>query len=588
MNSINRYNSDLAAKIGQGYGTAVQDPPTTPNGDAAVDAQKAAWAQFERVLVRRESSVQSEGPEAAAAEAAQQAFQDQFGALASDKAKFHALMKEVYGDGYDANAAEALRQKALNGDFSWLPKIEFQSDAELQGGNGAYDSANNVVYINEKYLNDPKRAAQVYSEEVGAYLDTQLNASDTIGDEGEMFRKLLAGTELTDAEKAAIRADDDHATITVDGKTVEVEFSFWDDIGDAVSGAVDAVGGAISDAVDAVGGAISDAASAVGGAISDAAGAVGNFFKNGFDSLWEGIKGAGGMIWDGLKTGFGWLKDGASAVWDAAKWTGEKIADGAKYAWKGIKKAAEWFGPRAWDAIRGLGTGIWDTAVGIGKNLWESAKTMGTGIGQIFTGDFGEGFKNLGKGLLKIPQTVGDAVLMLGGRAISAIQVLVGLEPVGRKLTDAEIAELKKVYGDSIDYSAVRVKEGDAGLLGLGGRPFTHGNTIYIPEDSLPVTDELLVHEMGHVWQHQNGGTDYMGEALWAQNVGDGYDWEKGVGEGKSWSELNPEQQSELLEDAYKAGFFDGTGKRFVVGGVDYTDYLNDALGQVRRGEGAT
>jgi hypothetical protein len=59
----------------------------------------------------------------------------------------------------------------------------------------------------------------------------------------------------------------------------------------------------------------------------------------------------------------------------------------------------------------------------------------------------------------------------MGGKAISAIQTLVGLEPVGRKLTDDEITELRKVYGDTIDYSKVRIKEGDAGLFSLTGGP---------------------------------------------------------------------------------------------------------------------
>jgi hypothetical protein len=49
----------------------------------------------------------------------------------------------------------------------------------------------------------------VYSEEVDAFLDTKLNTSDSIGDEGELFRKLLAGQNLTAEEKAAIRADND-------------------------------------------------------------------------------------------------------------------------------------------------------------------------------------------------------------------------------------------------------------------------------------------------------------------------------------------------------------------------------------------
>ena len=44
---------------------------------------------------------------------------------------------------------------------------------------------------------------------------------------------------------------------------------------------------------------------------------------------------------------------------------------------------------------------------------------------------------------------------------------------------------------------------------------------------------ETLIHEMGHVWQYQNGGLAYIPESLWAQlkaavsgkNRNAAYDW---------------------------------------------------------------
>ena len=479
----------------------------------------------------------------------QENFKNRFAELAGNPEKFHSLMKEVYGSNYDRSAAESFRQKALAGDFSWLPKIESQSEQTLQGANGAYDASRNVVYLNDKFMNDPKKAAEIYSEEVGHFLDKQLNKFDTLGDEGEMFRRLLHGEKLTNQQKAEIRAENDHGVIYVNGKATEVEF--WNPF-KAVKNAVKAVGNTISDGAKAVVGAVSDGAKAVGNAVSSAASSVGN-------SVAGAAKKVGGAIVDG------------------AKWIGGKVAD-----------AAKWVGPRLWDGIRGLGTGLWDTIKGVGHNLFEGVSTIGGAFGKLFKGDFGGFFKDLGSGLLKtFVQTPVDATLVMGGRAISAIQTLIGVEPVGRKLTDDEITELRKVYGDSIDYSKVRIKEGNAGLFSVSGRAFTHGDTIYIPKKDLPLTKDLLVHEMGHVWQHQNGGTDYMSEALAGQYVGDGYNFEKGIDEGKSWSELNPEQQAELLQQAYKSGFFNSPGQRFTYNGKDYTDYLNEALRQLRAGQGA-
>jgi hypothetical protein len=479
----------------------------------------------------------------------QEDFKNRFAELAGNPEKFHSLMKEVYGSNYDRSAAESFRQKALAGDFSWLPKIESQSEQTLQGANGAYDASRNVVYLNDKFMNDPKKAAEIYSEEVGHFLDKQLNKFDTLGDEGEMFRRLLHGEKLTNQQKAEIRAENDHGVIYVNGKATEVEF--WNPF-KAVKNAVKAVGNTISDGAKAVVGAVSDGAKAVGNAVSSAASSVGNWVAG-------AAKKVGGAIVDG------------------AKWIGGKVAD-----------AAKWVGPRLWDGIRGLGTGLWDTIKGVGHNLFEGVSTIGGAFGKLFKGDFGGFFKDLGSGLLKtFVQTPVDATLVMGGRAISAIQTLIGVEPVGRKLTDDEITELRKVYGDSIDYSKVRIKEGNAGLFSVSGRAFTHGDTIYIPKKDLPLTKDLLVHEMGHVWQHQNGGTDYMSEALAGQYVGDGYNFEKGIDEGKSWSELNPEQQAELLQQAYKSGFFNSPGQRFTYNGKDYTDYLNEALRQLRAGQGA-
>lgn len=502
--------------------------------------------------------------EVATAHQAQARFAAQFANAAADPRQFHHLMQQVYGKGYDRSAAEALREKALAGDFSWLPRIEFQSAATLQGGLGAYDGERNVVYLSDRFVGDPAGAAQVYSEEVGHALDRKLNRADTPGDEGEMFRRLLAGEKLGAAERAAIQAENDHGVITVDGKQVAVEF--WNPF------------------------------KAVGKAIEGAAKAVGN-----------AVGGAAKAVWSGIETA-------AEGAWGVVKGVGEKIGD-----------AAKWVGTRVWDAGRGLLTGAWDTLRGAVLNIGEGLGTFFGGWLKIAQGNFLEGLADLAKGAGKIfLQTPADAVLMMGGRAVSAVQTVTGLEAPGRELTADEIQALRMVYGDSIDYSQVRIKEGDTGVFGASGRPFTHGNTIYIPKswlDKHPEPGErrsLLIHEMAHVWQNQNGGTDYMTEALGGQFFGDGYNFGKALAEGKRFEDMNPEQQAELLEKAWESGFLTSqtADRRFLVrvtdpesdhgfevqmvpasdpryaqlvaaGFGDYTGVVSGALDQVRRGEGA-
>jgi hypothetical protein len=169
--------------------------------------------------------------------------------------------------------------------------------------------------------------------------------------------------------------------------------------------------------------------------------------------------------------------------------------------------------------------------------------------------------------------------------------------PPGRKLDPAEIANLQKIFGNSIDYSKVEIVEGNLGTIGAlsQGRAFTVGNTIYVPGVPLakrrkPAGEALLAHETVHVWQFQSSGAGYIPSSIWARATrGEqaAYSWQKDVDSGKAWHELNSEQQGQLIEDAFKAGFFNNPGSTFSHGGTDYTKYLNTALGHIARGEGA-
>ena len=528
-----------------------------------------------------QASAAEKTPEARTEAYVREHFEQEFGKLAGDPEKFHAMMKEVYGEGYDKQAAEQMRQQALKGDYSWLPKVEFVDAATLGGAHGAYDKDSGTVFLSRDLIGNPKLAAQTFMEEAGHHLDTKLNKTDTQGDEGEMFRRLMAGEKLTTAQKAEIRAENDKGTITVNGKTIEVEF--WNPF-KAIGKAVKSVGKAIGKAVTGV-------AKGVGRVFEG----IGKGIKNVFEGVFEGV----GGFFKNLFTGH--IGDAFGALWrgiDKAvfKSTGailDGVLDGTQTMFNGVtellpgflQKPVRWVSDRVFDAGRSVVMGAHGIISSAANNLVEAGGTFLGGVGKIFTGDFKGGFKDMGLGLLKVVQTPVDALILGLGKGISAIQTLVGLEPPGRKLTDAEIADLKKVYGDSIDYDQVRIKEGFSGLFSTNDRPFAHGNTLYMKDRN--VDSELLTHEMMHIWQYQNGGSDYMSEALTSQWWGKGYDWEASV-PGTAWEDLEPEQQAEFMEKAWASGFFDDeANNRFVFGGVDYTDYLKTALVKVRNGEGA-
>lgn len=169
---------------------------------------------------------------------------------------------------------------------------------------------------------------------------------------------------------------------------------------------------------------------------------------------------------------------------------------------------------------------------------------------------------------------------------VSLVEKSLGLEAPAIKLTDIQTKELKKIFHSTIDYSKILIKAGDSHLLTISGRAFVMGNTIYMPKETYSF--ELLVHEMTHVWQYQNGGYGYIGKSLWGQYLGQGYDFVAGISENKAWEKLNPEQQASLIEYAYTGKFFEQGEKEFICWGRDYTNYLKKALEQLRKGLGAS
>ncbi|MEM9420300.1 MAG: hypothetical protein AAGA25_14775 [Planctomycetota bacterium] len=191
-------------------------------------------------------------------------FKSQFAELAGDKAAFHAMMKQSFGEGYDAATAEAFRKMALAGDFSWMPAVAYVTDEKLGGALGAYDSVNNVVYLNRTLASDPSFAASIYVEEAGHFLDTALNTTDTAGDEGELFRRLMAGEKISAADLKAINAENDFGTITINGQEIQIEQ--WNPF-KSIKKAAKKVGSAIKKAAKKVVSAVKTVAKKVGQAI---------------------------------------------------------------------------------------------------------------------------------------------------------------------------------------------------------------------------------------------------------------------------------------------------------------------------------
>ncbi len=294
-----------------------------------------------------------------------------------------------------------------------------------------------------------------------------------------------------------------------------------------------------------------------------------------------------------------------------------KVSDFGSKALDFGKKALTEIKDRGLDIGRSLVNVVTEGVGGLVRSAAEGIGKVAKGVGNIlnpaplaklFTGDFkgawddfkgnvGNGLKNIGSGLVQgLIQGPVDTAIVALQNGISAIQTATGLEPAGRGLNDAETAALRKVYGNSMDLSQIRIKEGNLGLNNFLA-PHTVGNTIYLPKDSYKNGGtDLLVHEAAHSWQYQNGGTDYIGSSLWNQAKGAisggsrnaAYEFDAPIKAGKSWTELNPEQQAHVIETAYSRGLYDNPNQRFLLDdGTDATAFVRNAMEQVRNGKGA-
>jgi Ca2+-binding RTX toxin-like protein len=141
--------------------------------------------------------------------------------------KFTDIMTVAFGNKFDATVAANLAQNWAVENFATLPKIEIRPTAEINNAMGAFAKSTNTIYISQEYLTEnatnPSAIAGVLLEEIGHYIDWRINEVETPGDEGAIFSALVRGEKLSEAELQMLKAEDDTATIILDGKIIEIE-----------------------------------------------------------------------------------------------------------------------------------------------------------------------------------------------------------------------------------------------------------------------------------------------------------------------------------------------------------------------------
>jgi hypothetical protein len=297
--------------------------------------------------------------------------------------------------------------------------------------------------------------------------------------------------------------------------------------------------------------------------------------------------------------------------------------------WNKIKKAAKATVSAIVDAVERTVVPIVEDAVGVvthgAKALWEAA----TGHPDRAKRELRRMFDSARRLASDVTLGVLGAAVMVAVVLVSGVQRVFGAQNEPRRLTDQEIALLRDIFRDALDYDEIRVVENRLGILD-GGRwgkaarraPYTIGYTIYVPGATLNA--DTLVHEAVHVWQFEHGGPRYILSAVRAQKWGQvgtvptcpshaptrGYDFDNALTDGRRWPEFNPEQQAAFIEyghcyDPAHSLFLTLTGSLFVPppalplppppqpppppppGAIDYMPNFIAAVTAVRAGNGA-
>ncbi|NES07935.1 MAG: hypothetical protein F6K22_37205 [Okeania sp. SIO2F4] len=112
--------------------------------------------------------------------------------------EFEANMDLAFGENWDKQANIS------------LPAIRVISSAEINGANGAFAEATDTVYLSKEFLaqnlENIGEVTDVWLEEFGHYIDSQINIVDTQGDEGAIFSAVVQGKDLSEADLTGLQA----------------------------------------------------------------------------------------------------------------------------------------------------------------------------------------------------------------------------------------------------------------------------------------------------------------------------------------------------------------------------------------------
>lgn len=154
-----------------------------------------------------------------------------------------------------------------------------------------------------------------------------------------------------------------------------------------------------------------------------------------------------------------------------------------------------------------------------------------------------------------------------------------------RRLTKFEIEELKLVFGECLNWSAIKINE-NSYFARVGARSIKKSHLGFVLFNTINFTRPLncekssvdmgwLIHEVVHVVQFKHLGVQYIIEALRAQkNGGYNYGGIRQLQNSKRLSEFNLEQQADIARHYYK----------YLKSNSNYKNLYQPFVDEIRRG----
>ena len=136
-------------------------------------------------------------------------------------------LETAFGSDFNRSVANEIFDKLAKGNFSDIPNIEIVNRNDINGANGAFGIATGKIYLSQEFItanaHNLNAIVSVLLEEYGHYVDSRINTKDAAGDEGDIFARLVQGKILNQQELVVLQAENDSATVTLDGQVIQIE-----------------------------------------------------------------------------------------------------------------------------------------------------------------------------------------------------------------------------------------------------------------------------------------------------------------------------------------------------------------------------